>query len=1185
MTVREFVTLLGFKLDDAPVKKYDKQLDATKEKTNKLTAATKGIGMAWKIATVAAAAGMAWISKNILEQTGQMEQYRNQLQKFTGDADSAAAVLAKLRDTSADPLFGTGNIVNAYKSLRNLGMEADNASNFVNVLGDIADGSTENFNALSSVLTKVSVSGKVTDGTIRQLTNAGFSMNDMAEALGKSTTQLDADIKAGKIGFNELTLAMSNATKEGGRFYQNMERQARTLTGSIKILKSTISDIGEGIGTKVLPKIVDTIRYITDLIKLGKEGFINFGAKAFEALIGAIQDVIIFFQILQMRMKKFGGAFTPLKALFADVFGFLGSVIESAYPYLMNLATLFLVAFKPIQAFVKPILESLKPIFKTVFQLGADQVGELIPIINDLTKHFEGIGKAIGKAFEKLVPVLENIKRAILAAFMPIKAFLKPIIESLQPLFEKVFGAIGRLFSKAGEDTNGLADIIKGLTPLFSFLGKVVAGFIDLFGSGIAWVIDTLGPFLKYILIIIGAIKAWSIVQGILNIVMGANPIGAIIMLVVALIAIIGLLVKNWDKVVAALKSAFEAIGNFFKKIWEGIKSFFGMIVDFIKKNALNILNIILTILFFPAGVIMAVVRLIIKHWETIKEAIIKIFTAIVNFFSSVVDGIKNIWSGITGFFSGLWEGVKGIAGKAWDGIKSVASKAWDSMKNMANQYVENSKQSWEMAKNIAGKAWDKISGLASRAWDGIKSGAEKTGGLLKNNWKTIAVGMVNPWAGGLKALYDHNEKFRNFVDKTWGKIKDIAGAVWDKMPDGVKVVFIKIKDIISGAIEKIKSVINGIKEFFSGLWEALKQGPTATIEYLKNAFLSLVNKIITVFRLIIKHWDKIKETLIKIFTIIVDKAKVIWGKLVNVTKVVIDGVKKVWGTIVSFISGIMEKVKSVWQSIWNSILDFAADIVYGVKSIWNTITNFFSGLWDGVKRITSSIWDGIKNIFFGVVDSVKNVWNGITGFFAGLWTALKQGPAEALEYIKNAFLGLFDSIKEKFLGFINVIKDGWDKVKGFFSGVKDGIVNVVTGGDKEATQTKKVNDLIVTPEGQYSTHPDDYIFAMKNPGDLIEALMRFLGGGQQMQPAYAGAAGSLAGDTLSRAAANHTNYNNSNTSNYSTITAPINVNVNASGMSPEAASAAVKRGVQDALNDAIHSSRGAIPSPEARRR
>lgn len=983
MTVREFVTVLGFKLDDAPVKKYDKQLDATKEKTNKLATATKGIGMAWKIAAAAAAIGMGWISKNILEQTGQMEQYRNQIQKFTGDADSAAAVLEKLRDTTADPLFGTGNLVDAYKNLRNLGMEADSASGFINVLGDIADGSTENFNALSSVLTKVSVSGKVNEGTIRQLTNAGFSMQDMAEALGKSTAQLDADIAAGRIGFNELTLAMSNATKEGGRFYQNMERQAKTLTGSIKILKSTVSGIGEAIGTRVLPKIIDTIRYITDLIKLGKDGFVNFGAKAFEALIGAIQDVIIFFQILQMRMKKFGGAFTPLKALFGDVFGFLKSVIESAYPFLMNLAQLILVAFKPIQAFVKPILESLKPIIKNVFGFLSKIIGGLIPVVNGLTPLFERLGKIVGSLVGPVLGLMLGIKavNTAIAAYKSIMMGAKIASFLFSGDLLKIRAGLMGLTGSAGV-AKSLSTAFGLLTGKLSIMkaaadGNRLALFllnVQLLKAKIQAIATAAALKIKAVASIIAA-KA----QAILNAIMSANPIGLIILGIMALIAAVILLIKNWDKVKV-----------FFVKLWEGIKNIFLKAFDWLKD---------LFFKFHPVGII-----------------------------------IKN-WSKIADFFKGLWEGIKNVAGKAWDGIKNVAGKAWE----------------------------------------GIKGGAEKAGGFLKKNWKTIAIGMINPWAGGLKALYDHNEKFRNLVDKSWGKIKKVAYAVWDKMPDGVKSKFIKINYIINNAI-------NSIKRFFSGLWSALKQGPAATFEYLKNAFFDLVNNI---------------------------------------------------------------------------------------KNI--------------IKSIGSSVWDGIKTSAISVVEGVKAVWQGITGFFSGLWEAIKKGPAETFEYIKNAFIGLFDSIKNKFLGFINVIKDGWDKVKGFFGGVVEGVVNFATGGGKE-TQTKPVNDLIVTPEGQYSTHPDDYIFAMKNPGDLIDALMRFLGGGQQMQPAYAGAAGSLAGDTLSRAAANHTNYNNSNTSNYSSVTAPITVNVNASGMSPEAASAAVKRGVQDALNDAIHSSRGAIQSPEARR-
>jgi tape measure domain-containing protein len=298
VTVRELVTVLGFKLDDGPLKKYDKEIDSTKAKSNALAGAAKGIGTAYKWAAVAVGVGFAWISKNIVDATIEMEGYRSQMEAFTGDADSAAEALAALRDKTIDPLFGTGNLVNAYKGLRTIGMGAEDTSRMIDILGDVANGSAENFNALGNVLTRVATTGKVNEGTLRQLANAGFGVSDMAQGLGVSVDQLQKEIAAGKIGFQELTRAMAGAAAEGGRFYQNAERQARTLSGSIKILKDVIGSMGDAIGTAVLPQIVDTIRYVTNLIKLGRDGFVNFGVKAFEAVLKAIAEVIIFIQVL-----------------------------------------------------------------------------------------------------------------------------------------------------------------------------------------------------------------------------------------------------------------------------------------------------------------------------------------------------------------------------------------------------------------------------------------------------------------------------------------------------------------------------------------------------------------------------------------------------------------------------------------------------------------------------------------------------------------------------------------------------------------------------------------------------------------------------------------------------------------------------------------------------------------------
>jgi tape measure domain-containing protein len=920
---------LGFKLDDGPLKKYDKQIASTKEKSNGLATAARGIGTAYKWAAAAVALGVGLISKNIIDATLEMEGYRSQIQAFTGDADSAAEALAALRDKTIDPLFGTGNLVNTYKQLRTVGMSADDTSRMIDVLGDVANGSTENFNALSNVLTRVAATGKFNALQLNQLAQSGFGVQDMAQGLGISVAQLNRDLDAGKIGFNELTRAMAGATAEGGRFYQNAARQALTFGGSIKILKDTISSIGDAIGTKVLPKLAEFISYINNLIKLGRDGLIGFGVKAFDYLIHLIAQVIIFFEVFQMRLRKMGVSFEPLIGIARDVFGFIIRTVRSATPVIQNLGAVILAAFEPIRAFVRPILEALEPIMQRVFGTLAALLESLVPNIRGLTPIFEAMGSAIGKAFEKIIPVIDNVKNAIIAAVIPVRAFLTPIIKSLQPLFENIFGAIGKLFGQTEEDTKGIADAIKSLTPAFSVLGNIVAFFIDIFGTGLGWIIESLGPFIKYILLIVAAIKVWSIAQGILNAVMAINPIIAIIIAVILLIGLVVVVIKNWDKV-----------ADFF--VWLG---------------------------------------------HVIADAFMWVVNKIVGFFTWVIGKIKMIWNGIIDFF------------------------------------------------------------------------------------------------------------------KKWGEV----------ILQILAVVIFGIPGLIAVAVRQI------IKH-----WDVIGPKVKAIWEEIKNFFIVLGKQIANIFLVLV---GKIKQA----FQWVVDSAIVIWD------------------TLRSWFIGLVDGIKANWR-------DFVA---------------FLTVLWEGIKEIAATIWEGIKGIFFGAIDGIKAAWNEFTRFFTGLWEAMKEGPTAALEYIKNAFFGLFEKLYEKFTWFIDVIREGWEKAKGFFGGIGKGVVNFFTGGD---------------PQGNGSGESDGAGPSAVEAGGRPRLATATPGGGSEparMPPP------SLAQSALQRTAAQNT-YSSSTISNNPVINSSANINVSVppgtTAEQAQAISRQVDRAVQESLSNTIGGARGLIPSPEARR-
>ena len=1069
MTIRELVTWLGFKIDDGTLNEYNRKVEAAKKKSSELSNAVSGVGKAVKlIGGAVAAAGIAALGKSILDTTGEVEQYRVTLGTMIGDQEKANKIIHDLDYSPVSDFYGTAAAIGGLQGMVTFGMQAEEASETLTRLGDIAQGNGEAFKSLSLNMGQVFAKGKADATDLKQFVGQGFDVvGEVAAMTGKSRAEIE---KAG-VSYEQCAAALKHITSEGGKYNGMLAKQSRTLPGLIKQFQSLSAAIKESIGTAVLDKVKDLMQYFLDLGRAVQDGIVRVGTRAFEAVLNAIADVIIAVEIMKIRMEKFGGAFTPIKALAEDVFGFLSDVIQSAIPYLMAVAQAILLAFKPIQAFVQPVLEALKPIFKDVFGFGAEQINALLPYINALTNPFQKIGEALADLLGKFRPIFRNLHDAIMAAFKPVEAFVMPILEALWGVAQMVFGAFGSLLDDTADATSGLAGIIESLTPIMSVLGNIIGGVITLLANGLSVILPALKPLVGIILAIVAAIKIWTAVQTVLNVVMAANPIGLIIIAVVALIGVVALLVKHWDAVKAALINGAKAVGNFF------------------------------------AGI-----------GNTIKNAFVTAFSAIWN-------GIQNFFAKIKGFFAALPNWAKGML--------------------------------LVLAAIIAPIPMLVIGALL----------------LIRKHWDKIKAYIIK----GATAI-------GNFFKKVWEAIKSVCLAVWNAIKDAALVVF-----------EKIKAVWNGITDFFKGLWNALKESPLEAVQFIKNTFLGLFDGVKRQFFGFIDTikggWDKVKAALIKGAKAVGDFFKKVgaaiknafmsaWNSVKQAAQKTLDGIKSAWGAVKDFFANLWNGIIFVAANIWSGIVGVFSAVIERIKAVWNTITDFFAALWDGIVSLATSVWNSLVEVFTPVIERIKAVWNGITDFFKGLWSALKESPLEAVQFIKDTFLGLFDGVKRQFFGFIDTIKEGWDKVKGFFGGLWDGAVSFFTGGgtDSGAAEPRKVNDLILTPDGSYSTHPDDTIFAMKNPASLVDRLADFLAMSAP-QPSY-----TLAGNSASQAVKQSVSNDYSRHSSSSVYNTPIHVTVNAGGMSAEQARRAVESGVRGALRDAISGSRGVIPSPEARR-
>jgi len=905
--------LLGFKVDDSGREQYNKGIDETKQKQQSLTASLLKANIIMGVAQKALGAAFGFVKDSVIGATAETERYRTIIGSLIGDQEKANQIIHDLDYSPVSDFYGTAAAIGGLRSFVTMGMDAEKASEQMTLLGDVAQGNSEAFNLLSANMAQVYSKGKADAMDLKQFMAQGF---DVSGVLGLS----EAQKKAG-VTYAQVEEALKRVTAAGGPYNNMLAKQMNTLGGVIKQFQSFKAATAEAVGTGINEELKEILKYILEIARAGQDTFVGKFVKFLKEVIHWIFQVIIMWEVLGYRLEDMGDALDPVKNFFLDLKEAAGDVLTGIMILAVEVGRLVVAAFRPIQAFISPIIKELGAIAKDVFTAIADFIRPLVPVVSDSAGFFGKLGEAISGLLRPALiaaAAITGVKTA-----MNIGKGVVGTIKAVQDAYGLLTGSMSVM--KAAADGNRLAMLMLD--------AQMLKSKITTFAHAAATKIAGL------------ATKVWSGIQMIFNAIMNANPIALIILGIAALIAGIILLVKNWDTVVAALKKAFEAIGNFFKKIWDGIKSFFVKVVEFVKKNALNIANVLLAILFFPAGVVMAVVRLIIKHWDKIKAALTKVFTfvadaakaiwsGIVDAVKAIVEKVKAVWESVTGFFSGLWEGVKQVSGKAWDGIK-----------------------------NVAGKAWDGIKGAAGAAWDGMKKGAGATADFFKNRWNNIK---------------DVGNKAFNVLDNFTG-----------------------------GALSRIRdnflNLVNGVKEFFSGLWNAIKEGPAATIEFLKNAFFGLLNNIKEKF---FAALDGIKAVAGKVWEGMKKGAGAAWEGIKKGAGTAWEGIKKGASATASFMRNRWEDIKGAGQKAFNFLDNFSGGALTRMKDNFfnaiNKVKEFFAGLWEALKEGPAATFEFIKNAFFGLFENIKEKffgfintlkegWEAVKGFFGGIGTGIKN--------------------------------------------------------------------------------------------------------------------------------------------------------------------------------------------------
>lgn len=393
-------------------------------------------------------------------------------------------------------------------------------------------------------------------------------------------------------------------------------------------------------------------------------------------------------------------------------------------------------------------------------------------------------------AVNKLQPAFDMISQVGIGAISGISDSLDGInidglVTAMLPGFQALADAASNLVQQAiawaqtadwesigNSIADAITNIVNGISSFdwggfFSIIGDGIGLFVD----GLSLIIDNVGDIRGLADVIVAVAVAFGVLNAVLTVyntvmavqsaIMMANPTTWIILGIVAAIAALILIIKNWGTITETIAT-----------VWEKVKD------------------------------------AVINTWNNIYSMFVGIFTAILNnpVVQLIVNFVTTEFNIMKNLITGIWNGIKDIAAGAWEYIKNVVLGPvlllCDLVTGNFTKLKEDASKIFSNLGNALSTIWNGISGIASSIWTAIKEHIGNTVGRMVDGVKFA----IQKIPGIFSDIFG---RVRNFVTSLPGEALRWGRDIIDGIADGIRGAIGKVTSAVKGVADKIRSFLH----------------------------------------------------------------------------------------------------------------------------------------------------------------------------------------------------------------------------------------------------------------------------------------------------------------------------------------------------------------------------------------
>lgn len=412
---------------------YDTKLDTKgfESGLNKISSTGVAIGNLMADVIRQVAQTISEVTKMGVEYNAQIETYQTALTTLTGSAEEANKIIEQVKKDAASTPFEVASLVKGNQLLISAGLSAEQARDDILALGNAISatgGGEEELSRMVINLQQIKNVGKASALDIKQFAYAGIDVYGLlADYTGKTREEV-TDLE---ISYEDLTGALKFASKEGGKYFNAMEKQSKTFNGQLSNLKDNFMAFLGEVTIPLFAFLKDEVLPIINGILDGTLGIDEGINKLTETFLNGVMSMV---NTLVENLPKF---------------------LEIGINILLSL--------------MQGITQALPDLIPTMVQVIMDMVNILLDNIDEI----------IECGIQLLVALTEGIMNALPELISRLPEIIIKIVSKLIELSPQLLSAALRIILALAEG------LIKFIPEIISRIPKIIKSMVSAFKQGI----------------------------------------------------------------------------------------------------------------------------------------------------------------------------------------------------------------------------------------------------------------------------------------------------------------------------------------------------------------------------------------------------------------------------------------------------------------------------------------------------------------------------------------------------------------------------------------------------------------------------------------------------------------------------------------------------------------------------